>query len=371
MFKAGPGSAVIERHSRVALCGFYAHGNFGDDLMAVLIGWHLQQQGVDVSVLRLCEPYAKPFGFRVVDSISQLLEGVDLVVFGAGSMLVPQAASWVPAVGMIRRDRMQSEERSRLLQELHDRHIPFCVVSVGGDGRHSSLSATTLDTLRAAQRVSVRNPEDLLVLERIQARGQHFPDIVWLTSEVSPIPRARNKRYRVGVDIYWGNIIKQGALYLPMLIWMIARHRTDVDFVFIDTSNRSRNTFRALGGPCNGNHIKRYQFQNIEEDLELIASLDLVVSTRLHLGVACLSYGIPFISLFGERKTQLFMENAKLPHLYFRHARMPAFLKLMLSKQHLRQFLEEFHVPHRARFIEESRGHLNFIDDLPSVKTPG
>ena len=74
---------------RVALIGYYGRGNFGDDLMAVIFGRFIEQQGADLRVYKLCEPYSRRFGFEVVHTPEQLLEGADLLVSGGGGSLVP------------------------------------------------------------------------------------------------------------------------------------------------------------------------------------------------------------------------------------------------------------------------------------------
>ena len=72
----------------VAVFGFYRYGNFGDDLAAAIFCRRLKELGVGVRVYGLCEPYAVAFSLTVTETVEDLLDGVDMFLFGGGGVLV-------------------------------------------------------------------------------------------------------------------------------------------------------------------------------------------------------------------------------------------------------------------------------------------
>lgn len=353
---------------KVGLFGFYGYGNFGDDLMAVLFARFLQQQNVDVVVYKLCQPYAAEYRLHVANTIPELLDGTDLVIIGGGGALISRKPSrWKKRQwGLSAKLAVRAKEYALLLDMLSQRKIPLYALSVGGNGIYPDPLTPSYKQriLEISRYVSVRNSEDLELLQRVGTPGEFFPDIVWQTSTFFSLQRPQNTRIRIGIDIYFSNILKQCALYLPLIIYMITLIRHDLDFVFIDTTNKSKSPFRALHWPRNRKNTTIYQFYELPHDLDVLTSLDLVISSRLHLGVACLSYGIPFLSLFGERKTRICLKNARLSHLYFSHRQIGNFVSLMLSKEKLSNLMTDFQIPHRDNVIQKSSYHFKQLQNI-------
>jgi polysaccharide pyruvyl transferase WcaK-like protein len=323
---------------------------------------------VEVVVFKLSQPYAAEYNLHIADTVPELIDGTDVLIIGGGSLLISRTPSrwrWC-RFGLAAKLATRAKEYSLLLDMLSQREIPLYAFSVGGNGIYPEQLTPSYKQriLEISRYVSVRNPEDMELLQRTGTPGDFFPDVVWQTSVFFPIQRQKNSRLRIGLDIYLSNIFKQCAFYLPLIIYAITRIRHDVDFIFIDTTNKSRSPFRALRWPRSGKNTTTYQFYELPHDLEFIASLDLVISTRLHLGVACMSYGIPFLSLFGEKKTEICLKNANLSHLYFSHRRMFDFVSLMLSKEKLFRLIKNFQIPDRGDLIRKSFHHFRQLQNI-------
>jgi hypothetical protein len=139
------------------------------------------------------------------------------------------------------------------------------------------------------------------------------------------------------------------------------RLRRDIDFVLLDITHKKENLARLKKWFGHGSNVQYYQFDKLTADLDVLSSLDLVCSTQLHVGVTCLSYGIPFISIFGHPKTKLFLDNLQLSSHYYDHQHMPALCALLLSPRHLSNFLGTFKPPNIERLQQESLGHLEML----------
>jgi polysaccharide pyruvyl transferase WcaK-like protein len=343
---------------RVALAGYYEAGNFGDDLSAVLFGLALRRYGIPFSVYGLCEPYAQRFGFERAASPDELLAGADAFVWGGGGLLV----SWPPLTYRLLY-RSAASRLGALVRAVAARAIPVLLASVGGDGRPigTLTPAYKAHLVAAARSITVRNPQDVDILK---ARGQHaalFPDIVWGLRRVLPIERRRGARLRVGFDLYPSNLVRQGALQLLPRLQAAVRRRQDCDFVFIDTTNASRKPYRGLGGIIRGANVSRYQFRDLDADLDFVASLDAVFSSRLHVPVVAMQCGVPAVSVFAERKTRLLYANLGLEGLSFHQGRIGELLSLIGSRDGLDRLTREFPFPDTARLGRESLGHVDVL----------
>jgi len=344
---------------KVALFGFYGYGNFGDDLMALIFGRFFQNRGAEVCVYRLYRQYAEEYGFKAAYSIDELLDGRDLVVLGGGAAFVPAKRS----------NSLFSESRRDLfllLQQCKTKGIPIYGSSLGGDGTDHRKQALLYRQalLQSAEYLTVRNPEDVELLRSAKARGDFYPDIVWQTSAFFPIERYQNKRIRIGINVYPRNLVLRAACYILPLVHLITWVRRDLDFIFIDTHNSHYGGFHAIGRLTGTKNTRDYAFSDLTEDLEILASLDLMISTRLHAGLVCMSYGIPFVSLFGERKTLLLMRNSGLAHMCYDHFRFPSLVSLMLSRRKLARLVREFRVPGGRELKQRSLGHLRQLGGI-------
>ena len=339
---------------KIALFGNYNDHNFGDDLMAVIFGRFLQQSNVEFSVYKLCRQYAEPYGLHVADSIETLLEGKDLLILGGGGMLSDGAET----------SAQYQADRCRLFELAQQRDLPIYGFSLGGSGRYPQPILPFQQLfLQAAHYISVRNPEDVHWIKQIKPNLQmdYYPDIVWQTSACFPKQRTQHRRLAIGIHLHVTPLIRRRAIYVPVLLSAIVRLRRDIDFVLIDITGKRENMFRLTKWFGHGPNVRYYQFDRLTKDLDALSSLDLLCTTQLHTGVACMSYGIPFISLFGHPKTKLFLDNLQLSSLYYEHRHMPALCSLLLSSRRLSNFLDTFKVPDIDRLQRASLGHLEML----------
>jgi len=339
---------------KIALFGYYNEHNFGDDLMAVMFGRFLQQCNVEFSVYKLCHKYSEPYGFHVADSIETLLAGKDMIIYGGGGVLCDRTE----------RSAQYQAERCRLMELALQKALPVYGFSLGGTGRYPQpILPFQKSFLQAVRYISVRNSGDVPWIKQIvpPVEVDYFPDIVWQTSACFPKQRTQHQRLVIGIHIHAAPLIRRRAIYVPALLSAIVRLRRDIDFVLIDVTGKEENMVRLRRCFGHGPNVRYYQFDTLITDLDVLSSLDLLCSTQLHTGVACMSYGIPFISVFGHPKTKLFLDNLQLSSLYYEHQHMPALCSLLLSPRRLSDFLGTFKLPSIDRLQRESLGHLEML----------
>jgi polysaccharide pyruvyl transferase WcaK-like protein len=343
---------------KVGLVGFYGHGNFGDELMAVIIARYLANIGVPFSVYRLCPPYAQKYNLPVAHSAEELLEDARVLLWGGGGLLVPW--SRLAYTALFPKAGTQFE---RLISMALRRKMRLLGTSVGGDGTspRQLIPAYKQRFAESAEYLTVRNPQDLQLLKQFGLKGEFFPDIVWQTGKWFPLRREKTGRMRIGMDIYASNLLRQNAAYLIPSLLAVTRARRDCEFVFIDTTNRTIKPYRGLGLVIRGVNIRTHQFHEMENDLELLGSLDLLVSTRLHAPMICLQCGVPALSLFAEKKTILMFRNLGLERLCYGKGRVGEFLALMRDKEKMERFIREFRFPDVVSLRAESDGHLQVL----------
>lgn len=350
---------------RVALAGYYGRGNFGDDLMAVMFGRTLQQYGVDLRVYKLCEAYAGRFDFDVAQTPETLLDGADLLVWGGGGMLVP----WRSPVYRKLHPKATLGNMPVLL-EAERRRVRMVALSVGGSGDPAppDLGERRARLLSMASRLTVRNEEDLVIPQRAGVRCDWFPDIVWHTGTMFPATKSSGGgRLRIGIDVYPSNLLRQHGEYFVALLQLAVMRRPDVDFVLIDSANRTRSPYRGIGLAVRGRNVTRYQFEHLEADLEMLAGLDGLVSTRLHVPIACLQYGVPVASLLGEGKTQMLFDSLGFSEHFYRHSRMGEWAKVMLAGQGWERWIESYRFPPVDELRQGCVGHLRVLAEEVSA----
>jgi hypothetical protein len=237
-----------------------------------------------------------------------------------------------------------ASDYSRLIGAALRQGVPLLASSVGGDGswRQKPTPSYKRIFVRSAKFVSARNPRDLTLLHRLGVPGEAYPDIVWKASEHFPVRPRKRGGPRIGMYIQLSNLLRRKAAHLLPLLFALTRERRDCEFIFLDTTNRSKNDYRGLGALMSGSNVRSFQFSEPERDLKFLASLDLPVSARPHTPVVCLQHAVPVISLRGEKKTGLLFENLGLRHLGCGNRRVHEFLGLVRSRPALDRFVRDF-----------------------------
>lgn len=355
---------------QVGLVGFYGVGNYGDDLMASLCASHLVEHGFPCTVFSLGKPGRdslttpsfEHLAVRITHDPRELVRVADMLVWGGGGLLV----SWDERT--FRRRFPGIAEKFHCLVELSRlKGLPRCAVSVGGDGRSVSHLTPAYKELfmEGAYYASVRNSSDLTILQNLGVKGEVFPDLVWRAGSAASSSRPPGDRLRIGLDVYLANLADRCGLHfaalLQALVWRCPQHT----FVCLNSNHRtarpsSPNRWLRL----QGKNVEHYQFHDFSQDATMLGSLNLLVSSRLHVPVVCLGHRVPVVWTFCERKTQVFLHALGLKAMDFGHGRVLEFADLLVHGEKLEAFLANYPFPDTEALFHSSKAHLNRLIDF-------
>ncbi len=311
---------------RVALFGLYNQGNFGDDLMGVLFARFLTQAGFTVRIWGISPSDATDAGIHRCGDIDALLRDIDVLVLGGGGLFVHQPVAWPGLVAMY-------SDLGRLLDHCEERRIPVLGASLGGSG-HQELppwKQPAIRFIRQAAACSLRNAEEQPLM-RLHGRGDFtcHPDVVWLTARLFPRPPRENRRPMIIVNLPQsppGWIARRAQRLLGRVL---ARQR-EADVIYVDTSSAGPTGVFAPVKPAASAGPTFRQFARLKDDLDLLSRADLIITSRLHLGVAAMSYGAAMVSFFGRPKANLLLRGCGLHRHVVTASNCPAFLWRLAS----------------------------------------
>ena len=332
-------SVASPRPLRVALFGFYGVGNFGDDLMAWMIAKELQSRGHRVSIFSLGRDKRHSLlsldfqqqGFTISTFIDQTLTSCDAVIYGGGGVLVAHS------MDKLKKFRLYFEREQQFLNAVKCRRLPLMVMSVGGDGGMDpdQLDAFAKDLVKYASTVTVRNSSDVYLMRALGLDSLDAPDLVWAARQILSIQSRAHLGFTIGLDLYPAILKRRGGSYfIAFLQALILKHPT-IEFVFLNSRHRTSGLDLELSQFLRGVNVNRYRFVDFQSDVSILGSLDLLISSRLHVLMIALSCGVPVISIFAEAKTQLVLEQTGLDSMSFTAERLTELKNLLWSRSAL------------------------------------
>ncbi len=289
----------------VGLYGFYQHGNFGDDLMALLFSNALRDAGHRI-VSSSCRPeLAAECGIDVVNSIDALVDEADAVVYGGGGILVPHTMEAGSEYSAYRRDV------GTLLERVEQTGTPMAAFSIGGTGfGHDALPPPVQALIRPGvlSACTLRLHGDRIHFSDDVPPPPVFPDVVLNTSAMFPYERKRNPsdrdRYVIGVNLGNRPIDRRLRTFLRL----VEKSVRDVHVEFFGTFTEDSPV--RTDEMYSTDESENVRYRSVRRHLEAISSVDMLFTHKLHIGVAALSYGIPTISWVGAAKARSFLTEA-------------------------------------------------------------
>jgi polysaccharide pyruvyl transferase WcaK-like protein len=340
---------------KVAIWGSYNYGNFGDDLMAVMLSKHFTAFGAEPVVYRLDNNVAEYYHIKNTYSIDSLLKEAKFCVVGGGNFL--QA---FPSL---------EYDWEEFLNALKQYSIPVHMISVGGDGSgletvltHYQRKFLEYSDLRES---TVRLLSDLAVLSRYSKQVTIYPDIVFSTGYFWPLEEKSNyissHKLRVGLNLPKSRKITALAKYLNVI-----SHFNDVEFYFFSTHQSNYSVDYEFLPIFETPAIRRVTYSNLDSIIDVLSSLDLLISSKLHLGIAALSSNVPFYSLGGASKTQSLLKelNCRFAILSTSRRQYINLARILSSKNSILKLCQKFDFEAINSVKKKSMGHLFFVEDL-------
>jgi polysaccharide pyruvyl transferase WcaK-like protein len=308
--------AGVFNNMKIGIWGSYNYGNYGDDVMAILFANIIKKEGHTPIVYRLDDRIASNYNISTTNSLDDVVRDSAFVLIGGGGMLV--STSRLKSL-LSNTDKKFENDFQCLSTVVNEHNKALVAVSIGGDG---SGFDTYLSRKREAvfvsnnfEQATVRLNEDLRVLDRYRIKGEFYPDIVLracdLISDEKLETKSNNTKIRIGL-----NLTGKPGRKLAETIVKISKMK-NMELYFINSHLREYGLNYEYMHDGHEDYINNYYYDNPEGLLNLIGSIDLLISSKLHLGVSALSMGVPFLSFNGKKKTKEFLMQHNLQQYYF------------------------------------------------------
>lgn len=284
---------------KAAIYGSYSYGNYGDDVMAIQFAIHLQKLDYEVSVYRLDEKLAEQYDIKSVQTFDELFKDASFCIIGGGGFLVDNLTDSV--------DR----EFAQLLEKSVQYDCPVFPISIGGEGKGADAKLSKGRRLffgnSICQSATVRLAGDVDLFEKLGNKARYYPDVLLSVAKFWEIDRAERKDNYLKVGI---NLPKSTSMKLFLAeLKLISIIRKDIIFYFIPTYLPDSSVDWEFLPKKESASIKIHHYIDPQSTLNFLASLDLVISYKLHLGLTALALGTPFYSVGGPGKVGAFLKE--------------------------------------------------------------
>lgn len=352
---------------KVAIWGSYAYGNFGDELMAVQFATFLRSLGTDVVVYALDPVVADAHAIGTSNDIEEVIRGSAFCVFGGGSLLSGNK----PTTGAYAEAKKREYEEFLMAIERHQ--CPLYFISIGGDGEFgegSQIAAYREALLNSelCQMATVRQRVDTAILKsKFQIPAHFFPDVLLSIGEMWRLNDAT-----LGHDeVHIGLNLPKSFGWTIRILKLLQQLPGNVVLHWLGTvrsgSTAKLSQLEFLPGK-ESKRIRRHAYQQPLELLRTLQGLDLMITTKLHIGLTSLSFGVPYVCVGRSLKCKAFLDSISANHAYWGEisdqAKCYSIIRAATSKRVRTELTMGFDKTILDEQKRESRGHLELIQRI-------
>ncbi len=338
---------------KIAIYGGYKAGNYGDDLYAITFANYLKKLGADPWVNELDKTIANRYLINTTDSLDELFQNAKFAILGGGHALSSRMQP--DDTGMIDLARLASDHR-----------CPIFPVCIGGDGLigvtlPQNLSNFFQDDI--CQSSTVRLLEDLILLNQLGKEAVYYPDVLLVAAKYWNIYPTSQSSEKIHVGINIPNSLS--SRWLAKQLKVIASVKKNIVFHFIrmhlETSPINLDFLPELDSP----YIKHHIYSDPVSSLEFVASLDLIISYKLHMGLTALSLKVPFYCVGGSPKVHAFLKSINANFAIWPAMATKLQLAAFLANaENIKNAKVKFDWSIIERYKKLSWGHMNFLNSL-------
>lgn len=296
---------------KIAIWSPLRYANYGDDMQAIAFAKFLTEHDYDVKLFQLDEKLANLYQLESCPTVDDLCKNVQLVIIAGGALLAPN--TWYKRI-LSRTPRLYERDFGHLLQaEKKYPDVKFCAISFGGDGKvHDalkSLGRNRAGFLSSAAFIggTVRLQGDIEMMKILGKDVTYYADMLFQAPKFFP-PKMLppTKKYRVGFNFKKGRHLDENLL---KEILEYAESHDDMEFHFTSTHLEKIGMKYQYLPEKESKNIFIDQYENLEQLLGVLASMDCFMTSMLHVGLTGLTTGTPFISYRGPGKTKTFLRS--------------------------------------------------------------
>lgn len=352
---------------KVGIWGSYSYGNYGDELMALIFAMHLKRVGARPVVFGLHGPLARAYSIDSTRAVDELVGKAAFCLFGGGSLLSKKVGQEGEYAEYKRREYIE------LRKALESHECPLYFSSIGGDGQFGGDIDVTdyreeLLRSRVCRSATVRQQVDAVKIEaQYGIAARFFPDVLLSVADFWEMAGRREEREELHVGLNLPRSYGQASRLLTIVGAMGRR----VVYHYIGTVRPNSATNRAAYElmPCKESSRERcHPYDDPAETLRVLRSLDLIVTTKLHIGLTAVALGTPYVCVGRSLKSKAFLESIDAGAAYWGDlpevVRKIRLFRGALSTKRIRAVRGWFDRGTVEAQKRQSRGHLSILQVL-------
>lgn len=299
--------------NKIAIWSPLRYANYGDDLQAIVFALYIQSIGFQVKLYQLEKSLSDEFKLESSDTLDELCKDVKLCIIAGGALLTPFSV----IKRYLNRSAFEYEmDFKELNKAMRKYNTKFCAISIGGDGKlrkptkYYSKHRINFFSSRNFLNGTVRLKGDANQMRKFNKNFVYYPDCLLQTPKFLKLNDSRksNNKIKIGLNLKKGKYLSKSLLND---IFQYARNNNDIEFYFTTTHMEYTGINYEYIPQKETDNIKICKYKSPTQLLEFISSIDLFITSKLHLGITGLTVGTPFISYRGPGKAQSFLKAIK------------------------------------------------------------
>jgi len=281
---------------KVAVWGFH-YGSYGDDAMMIQIARELARVGAEPSVYRLPDHLSLDYSIRSSDTFRSFFREADCVIVAAGGILAHFDLPFFEyEIGRIHEVTLRLD-------------CPLYAISIGGDGVPAPELSTERKKLFGSANFrggTVRLPQDVDTLQQLGKTVKCFPDMLLCIQDCWGVKKTGQQSDQIHIGI---NASEEHVGILSDCLHCVREHPNVVIHLISNVSSFNRICQSTLVATPPHSQVIAHPYVDPVDTMTAIASLDVLISDRLHLGVTAVALDVPFLSFASAKKTVAFLSQ--------------------------------------------------------------
>jgi hypothetical protein len=284
--------------------------NYGDDLQAIVFALFVKSLGYKVRVYQLDEGMAKIYKLDVAHNLNELCNGVKLCIIAGGALLTPRLLHR----RLLHKGAYEYEQDFKNLFKACEQYkTKFLPISIGGDGKvrnpalYIGKHRSKFFKSKHFMNGTVRLVGDVEQMEKFGKSFEYYPDYLLQTPKYLPLNIFNDSKTeavkKIGLNLKRGRYLSKELLNG---IYNYAEQNDDMEFYFIKTHTEHSNINYEYTPQTESKNIKIVMYTSPSQLLEFIQTIDVLITSKLHLGITGLSIGTPYLSYRGHGKAKTF-----------------------------------------------------------------
>jgi hypothetical protein len=300
------------QNKQIAIWAPLRYCNYGDDMQAIALAKYIISLGYKVKLFQLDEDLAKQYKLRSAATLDGLFQDVRICVIAGGALLTPQL---LHKRMLMKAAAEYEQDFGNINKSLKRNDVLFCAISIGGDGRlrnpfwHYSKNRINFFKSPSLLNGTVRLEGDIQQMKKFGKEFCYYPDMLFRAPEFFKYGKLpKSKKYRVGINFKKGKYLDRALIDM---IHLYAQNNDDIEFHFMTTHMEKVGLNYQYLPPKESKNIFISRYKNPNQLLSRLASMDVFITSMLHLGLTGLTVGTPFVSYRGPGKTKTFLHSIK------------------------------------------------------------